>query len=89
MILKIRDDTEDIAEFCRSHHVKRVEVFGSAIQFYLEPAYGYVKPAPHDRDLNEIIRDVKDEKALPKSSAATKTSTEFPTFNDKNRTRLR
>lgn len=35
----------------------------SAAEFSLETAYGSVKPAPNDRELNDIIRDVKDEKA--------------------------
>ena len=35
----------------------------SAAEFSLETAYGSVKPAPDDRDLDEIIRDAKDEKA--------------------------
>ena len=35
----------------------------SAAEFSLETAYGSVKPAPDDRDLDDIIRDAKDEKA--------------------------
>ncbi len=30
MIPLIQDHTDDIAEICRRHHVKRLEVFGSA-----------------------------------------------------------
>ena len=56
----------------------------SAAEFSLETAYGSVKPAPDDRDLNDIIRDVKDEKAAPKSSATTKNPTKSPTSKDKN-----
>lgn len=35
----------------------------SAAEFSLETAYGSVKPTPDNRDLNDIIRDAKDEKA--------------------------
>lgn len=35
----------------------------STEEFTLETAFGSVKPAPADRDLNDIIRDAKDEKA--------------------------
>ena len=63
---------------------QRNQVTISAAEFSLETAYGSVKPAPDDPDLNDIIRDAKDEKASPKSSATTKTSTKSPTSKDKN-----
>ncbi|MXX93222.1 MAG: hypothetical protein F4Y63_07215 [Chloroflexi bacterium] len=48
---------------------QRNQVPISSAEFSLETAYGSVKPAPDDRDLDDIIRDAKDEKASPKSSA--------------------
>ena len=35
----------------------------TAAEFTLETAYGSVKPITDGRDLDEIVRDVKDEKA--------------------------
>jgi len=42
---------------------QRNQVTISEAEFSLEIAYGSVKPAPDNRDLNDIIRDAKDEKA--------------------------
>ncbi len=53
-------------------------------EFSLETAHGSVKPASDDRDLDDIIRDAKDEKASLKSSATTNTSTQSPTSKDGN-----
>ena len=57
----------------RSTTTQRNQVTISAAEFSLETAYGSVKPAPDDRDLDDIIRDVKEEKSSLKSSATTKT----------------
>ena len=43
MIPLIQDHTDDIAEICRRHHVKRLEVFGSA-------AVGDFNPQTSDLD---------------------------------------
>ena len=43
MIPLIKDHTDDIAEICRRHHVKRLEVFGSA-------AVGDFNPSSSDLD---------------------------------------
>ena len=43
MIPLIRDHSDDIAEICRRHHVKRLEVFGSA-------AIGDFNPQTSDLD---------------------------------------
>ena len=37
MIPLIQDHTDDIAEICRRHHVKRLEVFGSAASGNFNP----------------------------------------------------
>ena len=63
---------------------QRNQVIISAAEFSLDTAYGSVKPALGERDLNDIIRDAKDEKASPKSSSTTKTSTLSATSKDKN-----
>ena len=43
MIPLIQDHTDDIAEICRRHHVKRLEIFGSA-------AVGDFNPQTSDLD---------------------------------------
>ena len=48
-------------------------------EFSLETAYGSVKPISDGRNIDQIIRDAKDEKASTKSSATTKPSTKSPT----------
>ncbi|MYE90152.1 hypothetical protein F4X33_14270 [Candidatus Poribacteria bacterium] len=65
----------------RTTHSNQASV--SATEFSLETAYGSVIPAPDDRDLNDIIRDVKDEKGSPKSSTTLQTSTKPPKSKDK------
>ncbi len=37
MVLLITQHTEDIAEICRRHHVKRLEIFGSAASDKFNP----------------------------------------------------
>ena len=44
-----------------NHSTHQVTIFEA--EFSLETAYAYVKPTPDNRDLNDIIRDAKDEKA--------------------------